>query len=691
MKDEDYMPDERSCRTGRLAVRLTKTHDRAGRRCPLRMMLLSFFILRSLFFVTECNAQYNTDRVLNAGRSALYYEDYVLSIQYFNSIITLKPYLYEPWFFRGVAKYYLDDFSGAESDCTEAMSLNPYVVGMYELRGLCRIRMKDYKGAIDDYDTAIKYAPNEQNFWFNRVLCRMEDGDYDTADADLDSMITRWKKFPKAWQVKAEVSLRRNDTITAGVYLDKAIEQDPYDASIWYMRGMVSMSEKQWHEADEQLDKAIHYKPTVANYYVNRALARYNINNLRGAIADYDKALELEPNNYLAHYNRGQLRIEVGDYNRAISDFDFILSIDPENVMAIFNRALLLDRTGDLHGAIRDYSKVIDMFPNFWTGLHYRAECYRRLGQISKAEQDEYRILKARMDKSLGIQPRWSQSKTKEVRKLSDLDPEKYSQLVEADEQTMDHEYSSAYRGRVQNRRVEDEMMPLYTLSYLRYNNGVKSYTAFVQEVESLNGSNEQNIFVTCNPETLSESDANKYFALIGKLTDRIINSDNLVRDRSLLLRRAVAYSVTQNFEDAIADLNALVETDSTMVLAYWQRAVCQMLFNEFDAVAGIDAQLRTARVMEDFARAIALAPGNPYVYYDRGNLNASLKNYALALDDYNRAIEIEPNLAEAYYNRGLVQIKSGNKAAGTSDLSKAGELGLYGAYSILKKYSSKK
>ena len=76
------------------------------------------------------------------GRSALYYEDYVLSIQYFNQAIAAKPYLYEPWFFRAVAKYYLDDFAGAEADCTEAIDRNPYIVNLYELRGLTRINQK---------------------------------------------------------------------------------------------------------------------------------------------------------------------------------------------------------------------------------------------------------------------------------------------------------------------------------------------------------------------------------------------------------------------------------------------------------------------------------------------------------------------------------------------------------------------
>ena len=86
-----------------------------------------------------CFAQFNTDRLVMIGRSALYYEDYVLSIQYFNQAISQKPWLYEPWFFRGVAKYYLDDYRGAENDCTEAIERNPYVVSAYELRGLCRI------------------------------------------------------------------------------------------------------------------------------------------------------------------------------------------------------------------------------------------------------------------------------------------------------------------------------------------------------------------------------------------------------------------------------------------------------------------------------------------------------------------------------------------------------------------------
>ena len=63
-----------------------------------------------------------------------------MSIQYFSRAIASKPYLYEPWLGRGEAKFRLDDYVGAEADCTEAIRLNPYVPVIYELRGLCRIK-----------------------------------------------------------------------------------------------------------------------------------------------------------------------------------------------------------------------------------------------------------------------------------------------------------------------------------------------------------------------------------------------------------------------------------------------------------------------------------------------------------------------------------------------------------------------
>ena len=115
----------------------------------IKKILTAILLLPTLLY-----AQINTERVMTIARNALYFEDYVLSIQYFNQVINAKPYLYEPYFFRGLAKINLDDYQGAESDCDAAIQRNPFVVGAYQIRGLARIRQNKFDEAIEDYKTA---------------------------------------------------------------------------------------------------------------------------------------------------------------------------------------------------------------------------------------------------------------------------------------------------------------------------------------------------------------------------------------------------------------------------------------------------------------------------------------------------------------------------------------------------------
>ncbi len=633
-------------------------------------------------------AQFNTDRLVMIGRSALYYEDYVLSIQYFNQAISMKPWLYEPWFFRGVAKFYLDDFRGAESDCSEAIERNPYVINAYELRGLCRINQKKYREAISDYDRALRYNPDNQGLWHNRILCLIQEKNYDLALAQIDTMSTRWSKYARAYAMQAEIYLLKQDTTKAMKSLDKSLELDPYDGGIWAERAVISLARQKWKEGEDFLTKSIHLLPKHSGNYINRALARFNQNNLRGAMADYDTALDLDPNNFLGHYNRGLLRAQVGDDNRGIEDFDFVLKLEPNNIMALFNRALLLEQTGNLRAAIRDYSKVIEEFPNFWFGLQHRASCYRRLGNTKQAELDEFRILKAQMDKHYGKQPRLSK---KQMRKRSDIDPDKYNQLVVADEQEVEHEYKSDYRGRVQNRKTEVALLPMYALTFIQPQNSVKVDTPFENSVDAFNQiSGSRTIFLSCDQESVGESRMKHTFEYIDSLSTIIDQAKTTAKVAPLLLLRAVAYASIQNFDNAIDDLSICLQIDSTSSLAYWQRAVCQAKINEFNASEGTNIDLKSANVLGDLSDAIALSPQNSYLYYNRGNLYALRGDYQRAIADYSQALILNLDLAEAWYNRGLSKIFAKHVEEGIEDLSKAGELGLYQAYSVIKKYREK-
>ena len=642
----------------------------------------SFFIFSSL----PAGAQYNVERLITVGRSALYYEDYVLSMQYFNQAIAAKPYLYEPWFFRGVAKFYLDDFAGAEADCTEALSRNPYVTAIYDLRALCRIRQDHFTEAAADYTQALRYDPENQGMWHNRVLCHIQNKDYDRAQQQLDTMLTRWSTYARGYTMRAEVCLLQKDTTAAIAAFERAVEHDPYDGETWAGRAVISLSRQEWKDAEAYLDKTIHLLPRHVSSYINRALARFNQNNLRGAMADYDTALDLDPNNFLGHYNRGLLRAQVGDDNRGIEDFDFVLQLEPDNLMALFNRALLLEQTGDLRGAIRDFSKVIDEFPNFWFGLQHRADCYRRLGQSRQAELDEFRILKAQMDKRYGRrQPRLNRQQMR--RRSDDADPEKYNQIVIADDQEMEHEYKSEYRGRVQNHKTDDTLLPMFALTFSRAQSEVRSSVVYDRHVEAFNRqSGQRPLLVSATPPSpVDERTSSSLFAFIDSLGVAVERAG--VRAQGSLLLRAVAYAELQNLEGAIDDLTLCLKSDSTSVLALWQRAVCQSKQNQFKTSQGTPAELLTASVLSDLSAALRLDAENAYLYYNRATVYAQRSDYRHAIDDYSHALTLDPRLAEAWYNRGLCRIFDGDKQAGVSDLSRAGELGLYTAYNLIKRY----
>lgn len=670
------------------------TFEKIDFSCPVKFGLRKFvlFLLPFYFFTFlpfKAHAQYNVDRLIMNGEVALHYDDYVLSIQYFNKVLALKPYLWLPWYDRAVAKFYLDDYVGSESDATKAIELNPYIEQIFDLRAISRIRQEKYQDAIGDYNKAIRLNPSVSSFWVNRAICRINTQDYDQALLDADTIIKRWSKIATAYSLKAEIYLEKKDTTEADKWLSQSLDIDPYNADAWTTRSYIALNRKQWRTADSCLSQAIHLRPKVVNNYVNRALARLNTNNLRGAMADYDMAIDLDPKNFLAHYNRGLLRVQLGDDNRAVEDFDFVVKMEPQNFMAIYNRALLNDRIGNLRAAIRDYTAVINQFPNFWAGLSQRANCYRRLGMTSQAEMDEFRIFKAQMDKHIGRQQRWSRAKLNEVRKRSEIDINKYNDVVVEDKPKVEHDYSGGIRGTVQNRDVVIAFLPMFQLSYFTYANAVEGYQAYDQELDRFNAKADplRKLNLTCNAkrEALSDVQSKQIFQLIDALTAGINDEKDRKARASLLLQRAVAYAEAQNYSDAVSDLDDYLAVDTASAMGHWERAVCQQLLNDYEASKGQKVTMKASQVEGDFAVAIQLAPRNAYTYYNRGNLFAIEKNYSRAVDDYTHAIKLDPRLAQAYYNRAVARYYEGDIKAAQQDLSRAGELGLYDAYSLSK------
>lgn len=550
------------------------------------MLLLCFLA------TTVGKAQINTANVVQLGRAAMYYDDYVTAMRYFSSAISAKPYLSDAYYYRAQAKFNLEDYQSAEEDLVKAVEFNPFRIEYYQLRGLCRIHNKSYQKAVDDYTKVLTELPEEQSCHFNRTLCRLELKDFEKADNELDFIIKRWPKLTRAYLLKAQTRLELKDTAGGLFWIDSLLVFSKREPSAWGFKARHALQHEDYALADSCFTQAIKYDAGNADYYLQRAQARHALNQYNLALNDYDRVIEMIPLHFVAHYNRAIIRTFVGDDNRAIQDFDFVIQQEPDNILAIYNRARLRQAVGDYRGAINDYTALLYAYPNFLYGYSERAKCYRSLGMVAQATKDETKVRSAEMDLFFGNAKR---TKIKKVRKRSDRELEQYDQIVEEDADSA-RNYIDEFHGKVQNRKVERVFLPIFRPDghQLVIDGGHRP--------------------VFCNDEHL--------LTVIASCT---------------------------------ADGSAQVQES-----------------------------------LERLKDEVAKSNNDAVIFYNLGCLEAEGGTLENAEEAFTKAIEADPLMAEAYYNKAVVYLLQNKNELAAPLLSKAGEMGIYKAYNLLKQSKKK-
>lgn len=671
-------------------------------------------------------AQINTDRVMNIGRNALYFEDYILSMQYFNQVIKVKPYMAEPYFYRAVAKLSLDDFKGAEEDCSLCIERNPFIVNAYQVRGIARQNLGNYQGAIDDYTAGLRYAPEDRTFLNNKAIAEVQLKKYDDAEKSFEKLIALHPNYYNGYMSRSQFYLETGDTIKALADIDKAISIDKYMSGAYAQRAIIKvLYDADYDSALADMNEALRLDPKEVSYYFNRARIKYHQDDLQGAMADYDHILQLDPGNTMTYYNRGLLRMQVGERNKAISDFSEVIKAEPDNYFAIYNRALLYDMIGSYSKAIADFNVVLEQYPDFAAGFFARSESKRKMGDMKGGEKDF--MLALDLQKKTKYDPideataaagttGKSSGQAADERSESDKNINKFNQILVADAHTeYKPEYENKIRGRVQDQNVQVSIQPMYVLTYYERPDAVRQNIYYVKELEELNDTRvfAKKLLLTNSEAALLSDQVNYHFASINDYSRLIeINPANPLA----YFGRAIDFMLVQDFASALDDLNKAVMTSNNFTMAYFLRAVVRAKQIEYElstaseqnldfqakrksggsdfismgiaSLGGENLKMEYEMVLRDYEKVIEDAPRFIYAYYNRGNLRCSQQDYRGAIADYTKAIELRPDFGDAYYNRGLVYLKQGNTAAGTADLSKAGELGVVAAYNLLKRLS---
>ena len=688
-------------------------------------------ILFSLLFFTisllSLQAQINTDHMMTIGRNALYFEDYVLSIQYFNQVIKAKPYLAEPYFFRGVAKLYLEDYTGAEDDCSKSLERNEFIVNAYICRSFARMKLGDNDGAVSDCNKGLEFDIENKALLYHKGFALVAAKKWSKADVCLNEMIRRFPNDVDAYMFKGQMNVERGDTLTAIEDFSRTIAIDKYYAPGWASRGWVSLMKDRYSNALADFNEAIRLKSDDPTYFMNRALARYNLNDLRGTMEDFDKSISLDPNSKLSYLNRAIMRTNVGDLNRALEDFDKAILLEPEDYQAIYNRGLVRKDLGNNKDAIADFTTILNKYPKFVPAYYQRSELKKRLGDAKGADRDYFAAWnieeKAKADKAAGKKAKKTTEAADSTKEMFDIN--KYNRMIAGVTLDKDKDqYQNPMRGRVQDKTAEIELEPLFSLTYYEKTKPgpirrILDLSKYLPEGSVVSIKNLGNLLISNSEQALTTEQAEVHFESLDEYSQRIGQAPD---DANLFFARGLDFALVQDINNAMQDLDRAIVLNNKMVLAYFERAILRYrkmnvdyankqseaesavstLQHRSDASKNINSDVSPKTgslslgekafgndfefVLRDLDKVVTLEPNFIYAYYNMGNIRCLQRDYRNALIDYSKALDINPDFAEAWFNRGITQIYLGDREHGLADLRMAGQLGLYKAYSIIKR-----
>ncbi len=658
-------------------------------------------------------AQWNTERIMAIGQNALYFDDYVLSIQYFNQVIKIKPYLAEPYFYRAIAKIQLGDYQSADEDCSKAIEINPFMPQVYYARGFARRKLSFFNEAIADFSKALEFSPNSLNLLMNRMDARDQNRDYKGAMEDCETYLKLSPKTTNLYYEKGRLFLELKDTLAAEKTFNQFVQKDSSNFMSWSARAILRMMKNDKNGALKDYTEAIKRNSTNVSDYINRGIVNVEKKNYNQAISDYNTAVKMDKNNALIYYNRGLLRANLGDYNNALADIKTVLKLDSTMSEALLQKAMIETSLKDYRTAIKDYKKIISKYQYFLPAYFGISQCEAALGNQKAAFQ--YRQMADNIEKKKDYITHKNKENLQVTNKLA-LNTQKSSTSKKTemfnrfaaqnmDDNETDQKYTDATRGTVQNKYTDVVNERNFVMTYYAKTDEIRHTNLYYPTLELYNKQKKLSavLKITNNELALTAELVNSHFEAINDISAKL-EKDN--QNADIYFNRALEFAMVQDFNSAIEDLNKAIFLRPDFMLAYFCRANIRYKLLDYNKNS-VDVNGKTVTdekktkkansegqalfdvtlIMADFSKVNDINPDFSFAYYNKANILCTQKDFQTALVNYTQAIKIDSDFAEAYFNRGLTYLFIGEDTKGLADLSKAGELGIYKAYNLIQRF----
>ncbi|MFV0522700.1 MAG: tetratricopeptide repeat protein [Mangrovibacterium sp.] len=618
----------------------------------MRFKLLILFTVVSL----AASAQVNIGHYIQTGRIKLGTNDYVGAIENFNIVIKFKPQLPEPYFYRGNAKHMLDDYRGAIADYSKALEIKPYYPQALESRGHAYLSIGKFDKAIADYSKALDLSPNNSGIYNNRGIAKISNKDIDGAISDYD----------------------------------KALELQPNFVNALINRSNAYIAKKDEIKAIRDLNRIIIMRPHYSSAYLLRGLARFEMDDYAAALRDFDQTIRFDSENAFAFNNRGLVKQRLEDYQGAIMDYDMALHLNPTMPNAYFNRAIAKEVTGQ-KGADEDFRIAAQLDPRYnipHRGLddEQLAQQQQSSNKANQAQQGANGQAMAQVNPVDSVAQAKAQEEEERARRRF--------RLSLADSRNIpDLEDTEVADGRVQNKNIIIEIQDIFRVSAFVKNSvnydRLQYYSPTVEELNKYNNYTPQLTIDNLEQEDFMQS----FSANINYFTGKI----KINPSAENYLSRGIFQFLDKQNGFAIDDLTQSIKLNDKNELAYFSRANCRLkIVEKIEALPNVNGKETMGdskyendykAILKDYDKAIKLNADFPFAYYNKGYVLCRMGEYEEALNYFELAVQKQPDMAEAYFNRGLTKIYLDDIDGGAADLSKAGELGIDGAYNIIKRY----
>ncbi|MBK9292503.1 MAG: tetratricopeptide repeat protein [Bacteroidetes bacterium] len=627
-------------------------------------------------------AQVNHRAFIQQARFELSEERYVDALRSLNTAIGVRPDRFEPWFLRGVAKYSLGDFAGAESDFGQALQLHPLHIRSYHYRGLTRIRLANYFDAMQDFGKALELDPYDAGLRIALGDALLHLNRAQEALAEYSMALTIQPRNAEAWTKKGMANQAMGKSDEALADLEQAVHYNTFSLDARLRLALLKAETGRKAEALDEFATLARIHPDEPIVFFQQALVQLEIGDTTAALISLEKVNTLEPANNLATYNRALIYSQLKDYKRAIELFEEVLNRQPAHILSWFNKGVAHMKINAFREAEDDFSRAIILFPGFVAAWLNRADARKTLGNQKGASDDRETAARLLDEQSLPDLPDspfrndslWFNKIMRLQSEFAGPGLAGRPQFAPPDVAPFGLFIVSARPRGQETRLLRDEFSAAIDLSFDQ------------QLVFGFVPSNEADAATAmADPLPLAGNEADLYAFIQASHELQKGNYHHAINGFSSIGHESVLYRAARINLSAAMCLSELIKADAPHT------------YELTIASAGAAPSPRPAAPKPNLDLAIATlstlttASGSPAAaHHNLGYMLLLDKQYHPSIDAFSNALAVQPGLGESWFNRALVLLYLSETRLACHDLSKAGEQGIVQAYPLIRRYCAK-